>query len=106
MPVNEYRKVAEAALKTIKGVNKNRLVIADGNGGGGMAIPEFADLDLHQSCRGYFPMHISHHKAPWVFKDPESLSKPNWPGMHNERHYGKADLENITHLGLLCWSKV
>lgn len=93
VPVNEYRKVAEAALKTIKRVNKNRLVIADGNGGGGMAIPEFADLDLHQSCRGYFPMHISHHKAPWVFKDPESLSKPNWPGMHNERHYGKADLE-------------
>lgn len=93
VPVNEYRKVAKAALKTIKGVNKNRLVIADGNGGGGMAIPEFADLDLHQSCRGYFPMHISHHKAPWVFKDPESLSEPNWPGMHNERHYGKADLE-------------
>ena len=93
VPINEYRKVAEAALKTIKGVNKKRLVIADGNGGGGIAIPEFADLDLNQSCRGYFPMHISHHKASWVFKDPESLPPPSWPGMHNDRLYRREDLE-------------
>jgi len=93
VPINEYRKVAEAALETIKGVNKKRLVIADGNGGGGIAIPEFADLDLHQSCRGYFPMHISHHKASWAFKDPESLPTPSWPGMHNDRYFGKEDLE-------------
>ena len=93
VPIDEYRKVAEAALKTIKGVNKRRLVIADGNGGGGTAVPEFADLDLNQSCRGYFPMHISHHKASWVYKDPNSLPQPNWPGMHNERYYAKEDLE-------------
>jgi aryl-phospho-beta-D-glucosidase BglC (GH1 family) len=93
VPIDEYRKVAEAALKTIKGVNKKRMVIADGNGGGGTAIPEFADLDLNQSCRGYFPMHISHHKASWVYKDPDSLPDPNWPGMNNERYYSKEDLE-------------
>ncbi|WP_154855192.1 cellulase family glycosylhydrolase [Cyclobacterium xiamenense] len=93
VPVEEYRKVAQAALDTIKSVKKNRLVIADGNGGGGIAVPELADLDLHQSCRGYFPMHISHHKASWVYKDPDSLKEPVWPGMHNEKYYSREDLE-------------
>jgi endoglucanase len=93
VPVDEYRKVAEAALATIKGINKKRLVIANGNGGGGRAVPEFADLDLGQSCRGYFPMHISHHKAPWVYKDPESLSNPSWPGVHSGVYYGRENLE-------------
>src|SRR5690606_12811435 len=37
VPISDYRRVAEAALKTIKSVNKSRLVIADGNGGGSMA---------------------------------------------------------------------
>ncbi|WP_209331128.1 glycoside hydrolase family 5 protein [Lunatimonas salinarum] len=93
VPVDEYRKVAKAALATIKGVNKKRLVIADGNGGGGMAVPEFADLDLSQSCRGYFPMHISHHKASWVYKDPDALIDPIWPGEHNTSYYGREQLE-------------
>lgn len=93
VPVEEYRKVAKAALETIKGVNKKRLVIADGNGGGGIAVPELADLDLSQSCRGYFPMHISHHKASWVYKDPDSLPDPVWPGEHNTNYYGREQLE-------------
>jgi aryl-phospho-beta-D-glucosidase BglC (GH1 family) len=93
VPIEEYRKVAIAALKTIKGINKKRLVIADGNGGGGIAVPEFADLDLGQSCRGYFPMHISHHKAPWVYKDPEALADPSWPGNRGEIYYSRESLE-------------
>jgi endoglucanase len=79
VPVEDYYRVAKAALETIKDVNKRRLVIADGNGGGSMAVPELAELDLSQSCRGYHPMIISHHKAPWVYKDPESLPEPSWP---------------------------
>ncbi len=93
VPVEEYHKVAKAALDTIKGINKKRLVIADGNGGGGMAIPEFADLDLGQSCRGYFPSHISHHKATWVYKDPDALPEPSWPGKNNEVYFGRENLE-------------
>lgn len=93
VPIEDYRRVAEAALKTIKAVNRKRLVIADGNGGGGIAIPEFIDLDLAQSCRGYFPHFISHHKAPWVFKDPDSLPEPSWPGESNGRYYDKKAIE-------------
>nr|MBI1231847.1 cellulase family glycosylhydrolase [Cytophagales bacterium] len=93
VPIEEYRKVATAALNTIKAISKKRLVIADGNGGGGIAVPEFADLDLGQSCRGYFPMHISHHKAPWVYKDPEVLPDPSWPGNRGDMFYSRENLE-------------
>lgn len=93
VPIEDYRRVAEAALKTIKSVKKNRLVIADGNGGGSIALPEFADLDLAQSCRGYFPHFISHYKAPWVYKDPSNLPEPSWPGESNGRYYDRSALE-------------
>lgn len=93
VPVENYRRVAEAALETIKAVKKNRLVIADGNGGGGMAIPEFADLELAQSCRGYFPHLISHYKAPWAFKDVDSLPEPSWPGEIKGTLYRREMLE-------------
>lgn len=93
VPIEDYRRVAEAALKTIKSVKKNRLVIADGNGGGGIALPEFSDLDLAQSCRGYYPFLISHYQAPWAFKDIDNLPTPTWPGEINGRLHDRKSVE-------------
>jgi endoglucanase len=89
VPVDQYLKVASAALNTIKTVDPQRLVIANGNGGGGIAVPELAHLDLAQSCRGYNPMLVSHYKASWVFKNPEELPKPVWPGEIEGKMYNK-----------------
>jgi len=91
--VEDYHRVAKAALETIKNVKSSRLVIADGNGGGGMAMPELADLDIAQSCRAYHPMVVSHYKAPWVYKDTESLPPPIWPGESNGQMYNREILE-------------
>ena len=74
-----YHKVAKAAVEAIHSVNPGSLIVADGNNGGHVAVPELADLPLAQSCRGYVPFNISHHKAPWVYKDPESCPVPSWP---------------------------
>ena len=79
VPPELYHRVAKAATQRIRSVTPDRLVIADGNNGGHEAVPELADLGIAQSCRGYVPFNISHHKAPWVFKDPESLPEPKWP---------------------------
>ncbi|MEJ2257208.1 MAG: cellulase family glycosylhydrolase, partial [Woeseiaceae bacterium] len=80
LPPETYHRVAAAAVDAIRRVKPDALVIADGNQGGHYAVPELADLDIAQSCRGYMPFNISHHKAPWVFKDPEALETPSWPG--------------------------
>ncbi len=90
--VADYRRVAKAALETIKSVKRNRIVIADGNNGGGVAVPELADLDLSQSCRGYHPFPISHYKASWVYKDPEAVPPITWPLFQGEK---TLDIENI-----------
>ena len=80
VPGEIYRKVAKAASEAIRKENKQHLVIADGNNVGNKPIPEIADLNIAQSCRGYFPHAISHYKAPWANKDPENLPMPVYPG--------------------------
>ena len=80
VPGETYHRVAKAAVEAIHAVNPGSLIVADGNNGGHMAVPELADLPIAQSCRGYVPFNISHHKAPWVYKDPEACPVPTWPG--------------------------
>ncbi|MDN4501338.1 cellulase family glycosylhydrolase [Alteromonadaceae bacterium BrNp21-10] len=79
VPPATYHRIAKAASEAIRQISPQRLIIADGNNGGHVAVPELADLDIGQSCRGYFPFNISHHKAPWAYKDPDSLPTPKWP---------------------------
>lgn len=81
VPGELYRKVAKAASIAIRKINPDHLIIADGNDVGKSVIPEITDLDIAQSCRGYYPGIISHYKAPWANKDPESLPEPKWPGV-------------------------
>lgn len=79
VPGATYHRVAKAAVESIRQHAPEHLIVADGNSGGHIAVPELADLGIAQSCRGYFPFEISHHKAPWVHKDPDSLPAPSWP---------------------------
>ncbi len=94
VPGDLYRKVAKAAAEAIRKENSNHLVIADGNNVGNSVIPEIVDLNIAQSCRGYFPHAISHYKAPWANKDPENLPMPVWPGKIGDREYNRTMLEN------------
>nr|WKN40326.1 cellulase family glycosylhydrolase [Tunicatimonas sp. TK19036] len=83
VPGDVYRKVAKAASEAIRKYNPDHLVIADGNDVGKSVIPEITDLNIAQSCRGYYPGLISHYKAPWANKDPDSLPEPTWPAKIN-----------------------
>jgi len=94
VPGDLYRKVAKAAAEAIRKENPNHLVIADGNNVGNSVIPEIMDLNIAQSCRGYFPHAISHYKAPWANKDPENLPMPVWPGKTGDREYNRSMLED------------
>lgn len=114
-----YREVARSAMEAIRKENKDHLVIADGNNVGNDPVHELADLNIAQSCRGYFPHAISHYKAPWANKDPESLPVPVYPGQTGsqtfnreliEKYYQRwVDLKNKgvgVHCGECgCWNK-
>ena len=87
-----YRKVAKETAEVIRKHNPKRLVVADGNDGGSNVIPEIADLDIAQSCRGYFPHYVSHYRAPWVFKNPDTAPMPSWPGTIDNKQFGRESL--------------
>ncbi|MCC5929743.1 MAG: cellulase family glycosylhydrolase [Cyclobacteriaceae bacterium] len=95
VPGDVYRRVAKAAFETIRSVNPRHLVIADGNRVGNDVIPEITDLEIAQSCRGYYPGKISHYRAPWAFKDIESLPEPKWPGQVGDEYFSREMLETF-----------
>ena len=95
VPGEIYRKVAEGASKAIRTVNPDRLIVADGNGGGNSVIPEIEDLNIAQSCRGYYPGLVSHYQASWVWKDPSQAPTPVWPGNIDGKYYGRESLEEF-----------
>jgi aryl-phospho-beta-D-glucosidase BglC (GH1 family) len=82
-------------MEVIKRENKNHLVIADGNNVGSDPIPEIADLDIGQSCRGYFPGIISHYKAPWAMKDTTNLPQLKYPGQVGDQYLNRQMLEDF-----------
>ena len=95
VPGEIYRKIAKKAMETIKESNPDHLVIADGNNTGSSVIPEIVDLDIAQSCRGYYPGIISHYKASWAFKDIDNLPEPKWPGQVGDQYLSREMLEEF-----------
>ncbi len=95
VPGDIYRKLAKRTLNAIRKYNPERHVIADGNNTGRDVIPGITDLDIAQSCRGYFPHYISHYKAPWTFENPGNLPDPKWPGQMGGKYYSREDLEKF-----------
>jgi endoglucanase len=95
VPGELYRAVAKQATDAIRASNPEFIVIADGNKVGYQVTPELKDLNIAQSCRGYYPHYISHYKAPWANKDPEHSPTPVWPGTINGEKFGKDQLEKF-----------
>ena len=89
-----YREVARSAAEAIRRENKDHLVIADGNNVGNNPTPELADLNIAQSCRGYYPGYISHYRAPWASSDPEHMPEPQYPGKMGTQTFNRLSLEN------------
>jgi aryl-phospho-beta-D-glucosidase BglC (GH1 family) len=90
-----YKKIVQGCLEVILNQNENRLVLADGNNGGGSVTPELRGLKVAQSCRGYYPGDVSHYRAPWVWKNPEDAPVPVWPGIINGKNFNRKKLEEF-----------
>lgn len=92
MTREDHERVVRTTVATIRAVDPERLIIADGLSWGNDPLPELADLGIGQSCRAYVPMGISHYRASWV--SSEGWVEPVWPGtiQHGE-HWDRAKLE-------------
>lgn len=95
LPGELYRKVATAAAAAIRKESPGRLIVADGNSGGSLVVPELADTGLAQSCRGYYPHQVSHFRAPWANKDPDHEPIPVWPGQVGNQYLSRDMLETF-----------
>jgi endoglucanase len=93
LPGDLYRTVAKGAADAIRAVSPNRMIIADGNNVGNQVTPELFDLDMGQSCRGYYPHYISHYQAGWVWKNPADAPTPLWPGTMDGKDFSRGSLE-------------
>lgn len=93
IPGELYREVARSAAEAIWKENISHLVIADGNKVGNDPTPELANLNIAQSCRGYYPGIISHYKAPWANKEPDKLPVPVYPGQVGNQYLNREMLE-------------
>jgi len=95
VPGDIYAIIAEKAANAIWEVNPDHMVIADGNDVGTKIIPGLAHLPVVQSCRGYFPMIISHYKAGWAFKDIDNMPELKYPGEIDGKYVGREILEEF-----------
>ncbi len=73
-----YRRVVSQALEAIRSEDPDRLVIADGRGGGRQPTYSLAPLGIAQAGRGYEPFHLTHYRAGWV-KGSDGWPLPTWP---------------------------
>lgn len=74
-----HAEIIRRTVKAIREIDPQREIVIDGLGGGNIAMPELADLDVIQSCRGYQPMAVTHYKAGW-WGGSENLPEPVYPG--------------------------
>jgi len=67
-------------VAAIRAIDPTRAITIDGLGGGHLAMPELANLDVMHSGRGYQPMPVSHHEAVW-WPDHAQAPAPLYPGV-------------------------
>jgi endoglucanase len=78
-----YAKVVRRVVEAIRRIDPDRLIVADGLQYGRDPVFDLADLGIAQSTRGYDPIQVSHHGAPWVGGDKWPV--PAWPFKEDKR---------------------
>jgi hypothetical protein len=80
MTRENHAALIRCTVAAIHQMDADRRIVIDGLGGGYLAMPELADLNVTHSGRGYHPMPISQHKAIW-WADHVHAPMPKYPGL-------------------------
>lgn len=72
-----HARIMRGVADAIRRITQDRPVVFDGIDYGNTALPELADVDAIQSCRGYQPFELTHCGATWVNRT--DWPTPTWP---------------------------
>lgn len=90
-----HERLMRRTVAAIRAIDPDREIVLNGIGGGHYALPEFADLGVVHSGRGYQPMAVSHYGAGWWSGSP-GLPIPEYPGLVYEgRSWDRAALRDF-----------
>lgn len=81
-----YKDTITPAVKAIRKVSPERIIIADGAGAGNISVPELMPLGINQSIHCYIPGNISHYKVDWM-PNRTDWPDPKWPGAIDNNTY-------------------
>ena len=93
----KHTRVMQAAVRAIREVASERLIILDGLNYGRVPCPELAEWpNVAQSCRAYEPFELSHYRADWV-PPAGQWRRPTWPlgRDHLGRRWSRTRLERV-----------
>lgn len=71
-----YAVVVRETVAALRAITPERVMVIDGLDAGNQPCPDLADLGLVQSCRGYAPHELTHHRAWW---GGDRRLPPAWP---------------------------
>ena len=79
-----YEKVIRKAVKAIRDIDPDRLIIVDGIDCGSRVMPGIDDLCVAQSGRGYTPVYVTHFRSTWTHwwnttPEQDASVVPTWP---------------------------
>lgn len=77
-----HKALMSRVCSEIRKISPERPIVCDGLGGGHLACPELAELNVVHSGRGYMPMRLTHWQAEWMkAQGSYDWEYPKWPGM-------------------------
>jgi len=76
----EYARVARAAIRGIRNIDPERLIVTDGYPGADAPIAELIDTHILQSCHDYYPIQLTHYRCEWARgAGSDRWPPPGWP---------------------------
>jgi hypothetical protein len=102
MTRENHAAIIRRTVAAIRAIDADRTIAIDGLGGGGIAMPELADLGVVHSGRGYHPMPVSHYQATW-WDGHVDCPVPVYPGL---RWQGRVWSRSILRQSYRPWRDV
>lgn len=99
----DFLRVMKAGIEAIRTEDAGRPILVDGLSTGRRPLPELIGYqNVWQSCRGYWPLSVTHNSAHWM-NCPEGWVKPEWPGSDQQGLWWDAELLRRDYE---CWADI